>query len=123
VLADLASQGTVAVDAESVVSPTYVPDLVHATLDLLVDGETGLWHLTNPGAVTWHELAVRSAAATGRDPAAIVPAPAPRLPARRPRFSALGSERGLLLPPLDDAIERYAAAVGAAGAAAPTAVI
>jgi dTDP-4-dehydrorhamnose reductase len=123
VLADLAAQGTVAVDAESVVSPTYVPDLVHATLDLLVDGETGLWHLANPGAVTWHELAVRSAVATGGDPAAIVPAPAPRLPARRPRFSALGSERGLLLPPLDDAIERYAAAVGTAGAAAVTAEI
>ena len=29
------------------VSPTYVPDLVHASLDLLIDGEHGLWHLAN----------------------------------------------------------------------------
>ena len=36
--------------ADIVVSPTYVPDLVHATLDLLLDGETGLWHLANDGA-------------------------------------------------------------------------
>jgi dTDP-4-dehydrorhamnose reductase len=33
------------------------------------------------------------------------------LPARRPRYSALTSERGLLLSSLDDAIERYVAAV------------
>src|SRR5215213_4845278 len=31
-----------------VVSPTYVPDLVHVTLDLLIDGETGVWHLATP---------------------------------------------------------------------------
>ncbi len=30
-----------------IVSPTYVPDLVNASLDLLIDGETGLWHLAN----------------------------------------------------------------------------
>jgi dTDP-4-dehydrorhamnose reductase len=35
------------------VSPTYVPDLVHACLDLAIDGEAGLWHLANTGTVTW----------------------------------------------------------------------
>jgi dTDP-4-dehydrorhamnose reductase len=30
--------------------------------------------------------------------------------ARRPLYSVLGSERGMLLPALDDAIARYAAA-------------
>lgn len=38
---------TVAEDVS--VSPTYVPDLVHACLDLLIDGESGLWHLANEG--------------------------------------------------------------------------
>ena len=37
--------------ADVVVSPTYVPDLVDATLDLLIDSERGIWHLTNDGAV------------------------------------------------------------------------
>jgi dTDP-4-dehydrorhamnose reductase len=52
-----------------VVSPTYVPDLVHATLDLLLDEEKGIWHLTNQGAVSWHELACEAAdwAKLGRD--------------------------------------------------------
>ena len=42
---------------KTIVSPTYVPDLVHATLDLLLDEEKGVWHLTNQGAISWHELA------------------------------------------------------------------
>ncbi|MGI4881446.1 MAG: hypothetical protein ACRYG4_28625 [Janthinobacterium lividum] len=37
-------------------SPTYIPDLVDATLDLLIDGEVGVWHLSNPGRVSWLEL-------------------------------------------------------------------
>jgi dTDP-4-dehydrorhamnose reductase len=44
-----------------VVSPTYVPDLVQATLDLLLDEEKGIWHLTNEGAVSWHDLACEAA--------------------------------------------------------------
>ena len=35
------------------------------------------------------------------------------LRAPRPRYSALGSERGVLLPELDDALARYAAAAAA----------
>jgi len=100
-------------DAETTVSPTYVPDLVHATLDLLVDGEIGLWHLANRGAVTWFEFARHAAAAAGADERLVEPAPALTLPAPRPRYSVLGSERALLLPPLDEALERFGAAVAA----------
>ena len=32
---------------DQIVLPTYLPDLVQASLDLLIDGETGVWHLTN----------------------------------------------------------------------------
>src|SRR3954471_10498350 len=37
--------------ADYTITPTYVPDLVNASLDLLIDGETGIWHLANQGAV------------------------------------------------------------------------
>src|SRR4051794_13949614 len=37
---------------DSVVAPTYVPDLVHASLDLLIDGERGIWHLANATAIS-----------------------------------------------------------------------
>ena len=43
------------------ISPTYVPDLVHVCLDLLIDGESGIWHLANVGDVSWAELAARAA--------------------------------------------------------------
>jgi dTDP-4-dehydrorhamnose reductase len=94
---------------DAMVSPTYVPDLVHACLDLLIDGERGIWHLANPGALTWAELARAAAEAAGLDPSEIVGRPTARLghAAQRPRYSVLGSERGVLLPPLQDALARY----------------
>jgi dTDP-4-dehydrorhamnose reductase len=94
---------------DAVVSPTYVPDLVHTVLDLLIDGACGLWHLTNVGEVTWAELARAVAAAAGVDDACLHPQPSSRLGfvAPRPRYSALGSERGTLLEPLENAVERF----------------
>jgi dTDP-4-dehydrorhamnose reductase len=96
-----------------VVTPTYVPDLVNATLDLLIDRERGIWHLTNGDAVSWAALARRAAAAAGLDQAGIEERSWDSFgqPARRPRHSALASERGQLLPPLDDALARFVKAV------------
>lgn len=90
------------------VSPTYVPDLVHACLDLLVDGEAGVWHLTNGHAITWADLACRAAAVTRTDTASLFPCESAhlRLAARRPRYSALGSSRAFAMPTLDDALAR-----------------
>lgn len=94
-----------------VVSPTYVPDLVNASLDLLIDGERGLWHLANRGTVSWLELARQAAALSRVSAACLEPAAgshaAPIAP--RPLFSALGSERGLIMPSLEDALARYVA--------------
>jgi dTDP-4-dehydrorhamnose reductase len=94
------------------VSPTYVPDLVSAALDLLLDGESGVWHLANRGVVTWAELARKAAAVAGLDPERVRSRPTADLAflARRPAYSALASERADLMPPLEDAIHRYFAA-------------
>jgi dTDP-4-dehydrorhamnose reductase len=93
-----------------VVSPTYTPDLVNGTLDLLVDGETGLWHLANEGALSWAEFAVRVARAAGLDErlVAAVPADALGWPAARPASVALASRRGRMMPSVEDAISRFA---------------
>lgn len=95
--------------ADIVVSPTYVPDLVNATLDLLVDEASGIWHLANRGAVTWADLARRTATLAGVDAASLVPCPASSLGlvAPRPSYCALGSQRGLLLPALEESLSRY----------------
>jgi dTDP-4-dehydrorhamnose reductase len=91
------------------VSPTYVPDLVTAALDLLIDGASGVWHLANEGAVTWSEFAQRAARLARLDPGRIVPCAAQTLglTASRPRYSVLGTARGRLMPPLDESLARY----------------
>jgi dTDP-4-dehydrorhamnose reductase len=91
------------------VSPTYVPDLVQATLDLLVDGESGIWHLANRGSVSWAKLAELVAGRGGFDSSLVerVRTQDLQLPAARPQFSALASERSQLMPTLEDALERY----------------
>jgi dTDP-4-dehydrorhamnose reductase len=97
-----------------IISPTYVPDLVHATLDLLIDGETGLRHLANGGACSWAEFGRRIAEALGLDAGLVKARPAGSFgwPAPRPAMCVLGSRHGSLLPSLEDAIGRYADAIG-----------
>ncbi|MBV9574482.1 MAG: sugar nucleotide-binding protein [Acidobacteriales bacterium] len=92
------------------VSPTYVPDLVHACLDLLVDREKGIWHLANVGAVTWSGLAEKAAQVARVSTHSLSPCPLVglKLRAKRPSYSALSSEKALLLPSLDDALHRFA---------------
>jgi dTDP-4-dehydrorhamnose reductase len=87
---------------KSIVSPTYVPDLVHAALDLLLDEETGIWHLTNQGAISWHELACHVADRAKLD-AKRIRVPDDDLSAD----TSLTSKRGLLLRPLDGAIQDF----------------
>jgi len=90
-------------------SPTYLPDMVHASLDLLIDGEHGIWHLANTGVVTWVELAREAARRGGFQESAVQAQPAHLFgwAAPRPVYSVLGSERGMMLPQLPDALERY----------------
>ncbi len=93
------------------VSPTYVPDLVNACLDLIIDGERGLWHLTNGHPLTWVELAGQAARHAGVDCSRLEPQGAAdcHYVAARPRYTALQSNRGILLPTLDSALQRFLA--------------
>ncbi|MET0249445.1 MAG: sugar nucleotide-binding protein [Sphingobium sp.] len=97
--------------SDLVISPTYVPHLVACALDLLIDGETGLWHLTNGEALSWADFARAIALACGHDPDRVESVshrdfgwPAPR-PAHVPLISA----RGSVMPPLAEAIAQFAA--------------
>jgi dTDP-4-dehydrorhamnose reductase len=92
-----------------VVSPTYVPDLVHASLDLMIDDEEGIWHIVSEGSVTWCEFARRVAVGAGYEESRVEGRPAEcfDLRAKRPAFSALTSERGHLMPTFDQALEKF----------------
>jgi dTDP-4-dehydrorhamnose reductase len=96
--------------ADCSVSPTYVPHLCNATLDLLIDGETGVWHLSNGELVSWAQFAVRISRACGLDEGMIDFVSSDELgwKASRPAASALASERGAVMPALSQALELFA---------------
>ena len=91
------------------ISPTYVPDLVHASLDLLIDEVEGIWHLANKGQISWSELAHEVASNFDLDRGLIQSLTNEEMnyPAPRPDNSVLSSERGQLLPGLEEALGRY----------------
>ena len=94
---------------DAVVSPTYVPDLASACLDLLIDGEQGVWHLTNDGATTWADFGRAAALRFGLEPALIEARPLSEMGLRgaRPRYSALATGRCPVMPSLESAIDRF----------------
>ncbi|MEF2277245.1 family 1 glycosylhydrolase [Deinococcus sp. YIM 134068] len=96
---------------DRVVSLTFVPDLAHAVLDLLIDGETGIWHLAHAAAVTWADFARQVARVSGLDPDGVEGVDAATLPLPASLPSALASERGWPLPSLSSALERWSAQV------------
>jgi dTDP-4-dehydrorhamnose reductase len=109
VLQSLQTRTPFAAVDDVVISPTYVPDLVHQTLDLLIDEESGIWHVTNDGVASWADFAeeVASRAGFARQKIKISTSSQMCWKATRPPYSVLQSSRGLKLPTLDHAIERF----------------
>jgi dTDP-4-dehydrorhamnose reductase len=108
-LANLRDEKRVKAAMDVFVTPTYVPDLVHTCLDLLLDGNRGIFHVTNGETVSWAQLATKAAIMAGYDTSLIREVSHPYMywKAKRPRYSALISEKGITLPTLDNALERY----------------
>lgn len=108
-LRSLQEKRTLRIAEDVFISPTYVPDLVDRTIDLMIDDESGIWHLTNHGTVSWFDLAKEVTARAGFNQALLVPSTISDLglQAERPLFSALKSSRGILLPTLDHALDSF----------------
>ncbi len=92
-----------------IVSPTYVPDLVHTSLDLLFDGANGIWHLVNRAQVTWYDFLCEAASYFKLDTANVIGRRQAewRFIAKRPVYSALTSCHGTLLPELSESLAAY----------------
>lgn len=108
--ATLARQDVFTATDDYRVTPTYVPDLVEHVLDLVIDHEQGIWHLSNGEEVSWAEFARRIARACGLSDTLIksVSGLDPHWTAPRPIRSGLHTIRGIRMPPLSDAIVRFA---------------
>ncbi len=70
------------------VAPAFAPDVANVALDLLIDGEAGVWHLANAGL------------------AGVRPGASLRM------SCVLGTSRAVLLPSLEDALARAAGTPG-----------
>ena len=89
--------------SDQVFAPTCAADLAQASVALVRARARGLFHVTNAGSCSWHELARAALAVAGLDAAVEAIASAElALPARRPPYSVLACEKylGLELPPL-----------------------
>lgn len=95
--------------SDVVVSPTYVPDLVNRALDLLIDEEKGIWHLSNQGSLSWADFASEIALRGGVEQKCFQTKKLDQIKwkADRPRYSVLHSEKGIQLPALENALERF----------------
>lgn len=91
----LARRGEVSVVDDQHGCPTVADDLASATLGAVEAGVSGLLHLVNDGPTTWFDLARAAVREAGLDPDLIHPQSTAEYPtpARRPRYSVLGSER------------------------------
>ena len=109
ILNDLESGRMLSAAADGAISPTYVPDLVNASLDLLIDGERGIWHLANPAIISWADFARLIADKAGYKSARIESCPngSPGFTAVRPSFTPLASERGSFMPCLENSLDRF----------------
>jgi dTDP-4-dehydrorhamnose reductase len=108
----------VRVFVDRTVSPSHVDDVARAT-EAIIERRPpyGLYHCVNRGWTDWQTLTRELAARAGRPDATIVRVRLADagLRAPRPQFAALSNEKltrvGIPMPPWQDAIGRYVAAV------------
>jgi len=99
-------------------SPTYVPHLAAGLARLLTTDAYGTYHMAGRGGASWFELtrALYRALDLPTPVRPVTTAEFPR-PAERPRYAVLTTlqDPAIVLPPWEEGVAAYAAAVRAAG--------
>jgi dTDP-4-dehydrorhamnose reductase len=116
-IADAVLRGQPApVFVDRVVSPSFVADVVEASVHLLTTQPAfGVYHCVNSGHATWYEVGREIARVLGKPDASLkqVSVRDVVLKASRPQFAALSNAKlaqaGFAMPPWQDAIARYLA--------------
>jgi dTDP-4-dehydrorhamnose reductase len=113
IIATLRSGEPARVFVDRVVSPSYVDDVIDATLALLsLDGPDGIYHCVNSGSTTWYGLAELIAGLLGIE-AQLLAVKVADVPMRapRPQYCALSNARlsalGIEIPSWQDALTRH----------------
>lgn len=92
----MSERNEINVVSDQIGSPTYAADLAKTILDIIASGkwESGIYHYSNEGKISWYEFAVAIKELTGSN-CSINPIPtsAYPTPAKRPHYSLLDKER------------------------------
>ncbi len=106
ILGTLPKREQLLVPDDEAFSAAHVDPFADAVLDLLVDQEHGLWHITDGSKRSWHDLIAAYSAPKGGQKIVRVPGAMLRRAAARPRSCVLGSERGILLEDFERTMRR-----------------
>ena len=95
--------------SDIIISPTYVPHFVHQVLDLLIDGESGIWHLSGNDEMSHYGFIQLALNIAEKNHKHIISQPFKKLNliAQRPSYSVLTSTRGIILPPINTSLHNY----------------
>lgn len=95
--------------SDIIVSPAYVPDLIQVVLDMMIDDESGIRHVSNQQEISYYDFVKLTLNMAGINDFIISPAPSSGLnyTARRPLYSVLNSSSGIVMPTLEAAINSY----------------
>jgi len=114
ILQNLVAGREVRAFVDRTVTPSYVEDVVSATMALLNQRSPfGVYHCVNSGWTTWSGIARELAGLVGKPDAPIVDVPVADVPmlAPRPKYAALSNAKlaaaGVAMPTWQDALRRY----------------
>jgi dTDP-4-dehydrorhamnose reductase len=115
----MSERNEINVVSDQIGSPTYAVDLAKTILDIIASGkwESGIYHYSNEGKISWYEFAVAIKELTGSN-CSINPIPtsAYPTPAKRPHYSLLDKERikavfQITVPSWKSSLQRCIAAI------------
>lgn len=105
----LNSERQIFLPSDIIMAPAYIPDIVNTVLDLLIDGEAGIWHLSNQQETTLYDFARLALEMAGLNETIVSAVPSSKLAyaALRPSYSVLESSGGITLPLLTNALTNF----------------
>jgi dTDP-4-dehydrorhamnose reductase len=110
-LNEIEKENEIKLPEDIIISPAFVTDIANVVLDLMIDEANGIWHVNNKGKLSWYGFACGIAESCGFSSKAIAPVPVKEMNwnAKVPDFSVIESVRGINLPSLENALERFSA--------------
>lgn len=109
ILSGMTSSRKYYLPSDIIISPSYLPTFVNVVLDLLIDGESGIWHLSGEDEISYYEIARMALSRAGLNEKVVFPVTSDKLKyaASRPVYSVLRSSSGIVLPSFGHILDNF----------------